>query len=306
METSTVFEKIADAIILQIKNAKCGIRICVPWLTDDKILTELVEKTKDGVFVELLLDNNEFNSTKSSFFNQLIARGSKVYMVDKIPGGGMLHHKFCVIDREILITGSYNWSNNAKKNDENVLISVAVNDDDYFIINNYDNEFQKLLYKYNIENEDEGWDKADAYVSESKRKQEGAVSYYELAIDYLKNQNYSEALKAINEAILKLPYPNQHFYLLKHSILRKSGDFLECTEYLYKYLSEISENDSDAIISFNKTYLTYIKAIKENGAITYKLIDNINKKTRVYLSLFAALKIEPHFFNFEELDIFPF
>lgn len=306
MKTSTIFENISEAIIQQIKYAEHTIRICVPWLTDENILRELVEKTKQKVFVELLIFNDEFNNTKTSFFNQLIARGSKVYMVDKTPNGGMLHHKFCTIDREILITGSYNWSNNAKKNDENLLISVAVDDDDYILILDHDNQFQKLLYKYGIENEDEGWDEASAYVSESKQKQEDAMFYYDLASDYLKNKKYVEALESINEGIQKLPYPSQHFYLLKHIILRLSGDFLECAEYLHKYLSQIAGNDSDSIDFFKKVQQMYVKTIIDNGTETYKIIDSINQKTRANLGHFAALKIEPHFFKYEELDTLPF
>ena len=35
----------------------------------------------------------------------------------------MMHHKFCVIDKTLLITGSYNWTYNAEiSNAENILI----------------------------------------------------------------------------------------------------------------------------------------------------------------------------------------
>ena len=33
-----------------------------------------------------------------------------------------MHHKFCIIDDSILINGSYNWTNRAKNNLENILI----------------------------------------------------------------------------------------------------------------------------------------------------------------------------------------
>ena len=37
--------------------------------------------------------------------------------------GGTMHDKFCVIDNQVVITGSYNWSSNAEfKNDENIAI----------------------------------------------------------------------------------------------------------------------------------------------------------------------------------------
>jgi len=44
----------------------------------------------------------------------MIRRGSR---------GGLMHDKFCVIDNQIVITGSYNWTDNAEfKNDENVTV----------------------------------------------------------------------------------------------------------------------------------------------------------------------------------------
>ncbi len=36
---------------------------------------------------------------------------------------GLMHNKFVIIDRKIVITGSYNWSNNATfRNDENIVV----------------------------------------------------------------------------------------------------------------------------------------------------------------------------------------
>ena len=46
--------------------------------------------------------------------------------------------------------------------------------------------------------------------------------------------------------------------------------------------------------------------IIDNGTNTYKIIDRINQKTRANLGCFAATNIEPYFFKYEELDMFPF
>ncbi|NLL27457.1 MAG: phosphatidylserine synthase, partial [Bacteroidales bacterium] len=50
----------------------------------------------------------------TKFHNHYFLKGTR---------GGTMHHKFCVIDNQVVITGSYNWSNNAEfKNDENVTV----------------------------------------------------------------------------------------------------------------------------------------------------------------------------------------
>lgn len=51
-----------------------------------------------------------------------------------------MHHKFCVIDDKIAITGSYNWTYYAEtRNVENIIIS-----DNPEIVNGYASEFQRL------------------------------------------------------------------------------------------------------------------------------------------------------------------
>lgn len=51
-----------------------------------------------------------------------------------------MHNKFCVIDNQKVLTGSYNWITNAEsKNDENVLITI-----DNDTATKYSIEFRRL------------------------------------------------------------------------------------------------------------------------------------------------------------------
>jgi len=306
METLNVFDNISEHIIKHIKNAENAIYICVPWLTDEKILIELVEKTKQNVHIEIITLNDEFNRLKSKYFNKLISNGSKVYFIDKTAQGGIPHLKFCVIDDEILITGSYNWSNNARKNDENILIKIINDFEDHDIINDYNIKFNKLLYSYGIKNEDDDWQKVIDYTNDVKKKQEEAYKFYDLASSYLNKKKYASALEFINEGIDISPHPDKNFFFLKHLILRQKGDYLECTDSLYQYLWEIADNDNEEIEKFKKLYDLFIKIIKIYGTKTYKLIAEINQKTKIKLGKFALLNIEPHFFTYDELDTLPF
>jgi len=51
-----------------------------------------------------------------------------------------MHNKFAIIDRAIVLTGSYNWTVSASNsNQENILIIESK-----YVVNNYQNEFNKL------------------------------------------------------------------------------------------------------------------------------------------------------------------
>ena len=61
---------------------------------------------------------------------------------------GFLHHKFCVIDRETVITGSYNWTYYAEtRNLENIII---FHDPDS--VNAYLKEFNLFKDTYQTDN----------------------------------------------------------------------------------------------------------------------------------------------------------
>jgi len=51
-----------------------------------------------------------------------------------------MHNKFCIIDEKTIITGSYNWSRQAKKNYENITV---INDDNKLMLQ-YLNEFNHI------------------------------------------------------------------------------------------------------------------------------------------------------------------
>ena len=61
--------------------------------------------------------------------------------VPTLPGGDLLHHKFAVIDRQTVITGSHNWSNAANyRNDETLLVI----ENNPIVAAHFDREFDRL------------------------------------------------------------------------------------------------------------------------------------------------------------------
>ncbi|HEY5556275.1 phospholipase D-like domain-containing protein [Acetobacterium sp.] len=117
------FIEIKGRIIDEIKNAKYLIWIAVAWFTDIDIYDSLIEARNRGLNVQVIMLDDKGNKTndgkyKLDFSKKIAVGYSKSYMSSR----KNLHHKFCIIDFEKTITGSYNWTINATKNDENVVI----------------------------------------------------------------------------------------------------------------------------------------------------------------------------------------
>ncbi len=112
------FNDIQDKILNALDNAKVSIIVAMAWFTNNTLADKLLQKQNEGVDVELVIYNDGVNAKHGvdlSGLKHTKIRGTR---------GGLMHNKFCVIDNQIFITGSYNWSVNAEaKNDENITIA---------------------------------------------------------------------------------------------------------------------------------------------------------------------------------------
>lgn len=141
------FENIHIEIVRLIEESTSEINICVAWFTDVEIYNKLVEKQKQGVKVEVVIANHEFNKKSRVDFKELLKYNGRVGYVGNINDGNddkLMHNKFCIIDNHTLITGSYNWSYKARKNDENILIIKG----EQLLINQFQQKFKDIKPKY--------------------------------------------------------------------------------------------------------------------------------------------------------------
>ncbi|HBL83863.1 MAG TPA: hypothetical protein DDZ99_02940 [Clostridiales bacterium] len=118
-ETSiaTEFNNIQTKIIEQIKNAKYLIWIVMAWFTNEPIYNALLEKNREGINIQLILNDDDINKSNLKFETYF-----ETYRVKPTEKKNIIHHKFCIIDLKTVITGSYNWTNKANYNKESISI----------------------------------------------------------------------------------------------------------------------------------------------------------------------------------------
>ena len=118
--------KCSSRIAREIGQAQREILVAVYAFTSDELAWALVKASQRGVKVQVVVDQ-EFDATnegsKRSFLEQQRIPIRRVSGLDKGKGPGLMHDKFAVIDRKVVLTGSYNWTLSAESfNDENLLL----------------------------------------------------------------------------------------------------------------------------------------------------------------------------------------
>lgn len=128
-----------SAIISQIQNAKSSIKICVFTISDNEISNAIAAAHKKGIGVKILTDNDK-SFDMGSDIESMYKKGLNIKM-DRTEYH--MHHKFCIIDKETLLTGSYNWTRSAaERNQENILITT-----DNKTVSDFLREFERLWEK---------------------------------------------------------------------------------------------------------------------------------------------------------------
>jgi phosphatidylserine/phosphatidylglycerophosphate/cardiolipin synthase-like enzyme len=108
-----------DEIIEELKKAKVQLDVTMYTFTAKELAETLIRAKARGVKVRVYLDDG-MKGGKYSQAKPLEEAGIPVKFDNHV---GLMHNKFVVVDKQILITGSYNWTKRAEEqNDENVVI----------------------------------------------------------------------------------------------------------------------------------------------------------------------------------------
>ncbi len=135
--TEAHFENIQDRIKDELLKARKTVRICVAWLSREVYEPILLEVASKGVQVDLIFNDDLINKKNLS----PLVGNINLYPIKAKIYYGLMHNKFCIIDEETIITGSYNWSKRAAQHFENIVIIR----NDYALVARFMHEFYDLL-----------------------------------------------------------------------------------------------------------------------------------------------------------------
>jgi phosphatidylserine/phosphatidylglycerophosphate/cardiolipin synthase-like enzyme len=111
---------VAEHIVGAINAGQKTINFLAYSFTNNDIALALIDRSGAGVSVRGVFDESQVQSNEGGEYNRLHRQQLDV-LQDGIPG--LLHDKVFIIDGKTVITGSYNFSANAEKvNDENLVI----------------------------------------------------------------------------------------------------------------------------------------------------------------------------------------
>lgn len=129
------FKNIEKKILDALDEAIATIDVSVAWFTNVTLQKKLLEKKNDGCKVRIMIDANHTNQKHGVDLNPFEHKAIKAERK------GIMHYKFCVIDNNITIHGSYNWTTAAEtKNDE----EISVDKNDVRKASSYTKEFNRL------------------------------------------------------------------------------------------------------------------------------------------------------------------
>jgi phosphatidylserine/phosphatidylglycerophosphate/cardiolipin synthase-like enzyme len=108
-----------EAIVRELKAARREILVQAYSFTSEPLTMALIEAKKRGVHVEVLLDHSN-EKEKYSDLHLFLEHGLPPLIDGSHP---IAHNKIMIIDQKTLVTGSYNFTNQAEhENAENMLI----------------------------------------------------------------------------------------------------------------------------------------------------------------------------------------
>jgi phosphatidylserine/phosphatidylglycerophosphate/cardiolipin synthase-like enzyme len=130
-------EQCDNLLINLISQARKSVYVAIYSFTRDSLARALIDAKKRGVEVKVVIEEENAYGQGSDY--QMLKDAGIDIRLDGNPA--LMHHKFMIVDGELVVTGSYNWSTAAEdRNDENF---VVIRDKE--VVDRFTQEFNRLL-----------------------------------------------------------------------------------------------------------------------------------------------------------------
>lgn len=135
------FSNILTFLQNEIELAQSNIKVAVSWFTNYALFKQIKQKAEEGVKVQIITNNDLINNGGYCLdLNALIGVGVEISLVEY---PHLLHDKFCIIDDNVVVNGSYNWTRFSGNNYEN----IEIHRNDSELTTSFLEEFDRLLSK---------------------------------------------------------------------------------------------------------------------------------------------------------------
>lgn len=131
---------VAARIVELVNGAQESVHFMAFSFTSDAIGSAMIERAQAGIEVRGVMDADQVKSNQGTEYDLFVQADLDVSLDGS---DGLLHHKVIIIDRSIVITGSYNFTASAEeRNDENLVILFSPQAAEIF-----EEEFQRVLFR---------------------------------------------------------------------------------------------------------------------------------------------------------------
>jgi phosphatidylserine/phosphatidylglycerophosphate/cardiolipin synthase-like enzyme len=131
-------DRVAARIIELVQDAQESIYFMAFNFTSNDIGSTITLQAQSGLSVVGVMDADQVISSQGTEYDQFRQAAMNVRLDGNEPG--LMHHKVIIIDHQIVITGSYNFTASAEENnDENVVIIFSPN-----VAARFEEEFQRV------------------------------------------------------------------------------------------------------------------------------------------------------------------
>lgn len=268
MSNQTVhFKNIRAKIIETLETANAEVLIAVAWFTDEIIIQVLNDCADRGVNISIIIYDDKINN--KNLFKNLFKKKAKIRLSKK-----MMHNKFCIIDDNVVINGSYNWTYSAKTNDENIQVTKH----NYDLVSTFKEQFNSLFEKCK---------EIDEYFKSIEEKFE----------EYLANSENPIFFPCITEY-------NKFVGKNKYVLLKNFEDFKKIIRYEFNQRKNYYEPNIDICdleLNYDKIVCGNLmdnlsKYNESNGGPNYKFIYDSNKSEEYFYKEKGLLNVDKDLF----------